>query len=88
MSESDRPTVHVRLRGIDLQRPQDGQRLRREGLVELDQIDLVQREAGAPKRLGNRFDRAEFAGAFGDDLAVPVVEASDREAVRRQVTES
>src|SRR2546429_1832956 len=59
MAQGDRPAVHVRDRGSEAEFPYDDQRLDGEGLVQLDQADLLDPDAGPLKRLPGRGDRTE-----------------------------
>ena len=47
MAERDGAAVEIDLVRVEAELAQDGQRLGREGLVELDQVDVVEGEAGA-----------------------------------------
>jgi len=53
MTERDGAAIDVDALGIDAERLDDGERLRGEGLVELDHVDLVEREARDFEGLGN-----------------------------------
>ena len=50
MAERDRAAVDVGLVRVQSQAARDRDRLRREGLVALDDVDLVQRQAGLLQR--------------------------------------
>src|SRR5699024_8111190 len=61
----------------------DGERLRGEGLVELDEIDVRQLEAGPLQRPGRGRDRADAHGLRGHAGHGPADQAAERsEAVR------
>ena len=47
MAESDGAAVDVDAGGIEVERADDGQGLRGKGFVQLDEVDVVEREAGA-----------------------------------------
>ena len=53
MTESDGSPVDVHLRGIEAELLDDRQRLRGEGFVQLDEVDLIEGEPGQLERLGN-----------------------------------
>src|SRR5688572_20799330 len=53
VAERDRAAVHVQASGIDRQLAQAREHLRRESLVELHQIHLLEREAGELQRLAD-----------------------------------
>src|SRR5688500_19939058 len=57
MAERDRPAVHVHLRLVETELAHDRKRLSGECLVELDQVDVGEREAGALESLRHRDDR-------------------------------
>src|SRR5207237_381663 len=59
MAQGDRPAVHVRDLGSEAEFPHDDQRLDGEGLVQLDQADLLDPDAGPLERLPGRGDRTE-----------------------------
>src|SRR5258708_4433985 len=74
MAESDRAAVHVRLLAIEPEVLLDREVLRREGLVDLHQIHVLDLETGALQRLAARGRRADAhdvrvhaAHAAGDD---------------------
>ena len=46
VTERDRATVHVDLGEVDAEFLLPGEHDRREGLVDLDEVDVVEREAG------------------------------------------
>ncbi len=48
MAQRDRAAVDVDLRGIELQLPRHRQRLRRERLVQFEEIELAERQVRAP----------------------------------------
>src|SRR5439155_14427549 len=54
----DRAAVHVDLVGIEAEFADAGDRLRGERFVDLDEVEVVDRQTGALQRLRNRFDRA------------------------------
>ena len=54
MAQRDSAAVDVQFRRVDRQSAQAGQHLGGKRLVQLDQIDLIQREAGQLQRLVNR----------------------------------
>src|SRR5579862_7521932 len=69
MADGDGAAVQVHLRRIDLEVAQAGDRLRGEGLVDLDEVDLVDRYAGALQRLAagrHRTDPHDLRRAAGD----------------------
>src|SRR5581483_9181965 len=51
--DRDRAAVDVHLRLVEAELANDGERLRRERLVELDEVDLVERHAGALEELAH-----------------------------------
>ena len=59
MPESDRPAVHVHLRRIDAQLADAGQRLARESLVQLDQVEVADRESGPKQGLAGGRNRTQ-----------------------------
>ena len=59
MAERDRAAVDVQPFGIDRQLLQAGEHLRGERFVQLDEIDLVEREAGELQRLADRRHRPD-----------------------------
>ena len=65
MADRDAAAIDVELVGIDAERVAAIERLAGEGLVDLPQPDVVDREAGAREQLGNGEDRADphFLGA-------------------------
>ena len=58
MAEGDRAAVDVEAFRIDRQLAQARQHLRRERLVQLDEVDLIERQSGACQRLAHRGHRA------------------------------
>ena len=69
MAEGDGAAIEIDPRRIEPKLLDAGQRLGGEGLVELDNIDLVERQAGPGQRLADRRHRAEahqFGLAAGD----------------------
>jgi len=56
VAERDRTAVHVHALGVESQLPDDGQGLRRERLVQLDQVEIGDLEAGAGEELSHRGD--------------------------------
>ena len=65
MAEGDRAAVHVRALLVEAELADDLDDLRRERLVELDDGDVVERQAGLRERLRDRLD-----GADAHDLRV------------------
>ena len=59
VTKRDRAAVDVQPAGIDRQRPQTGEHLRRERLVELDEVDLIERQAGELQDFLHRRHRAD-----------------------------
>jgi hypothetical protein len=59
MAERDRATVHVDLRRVETQLVDADERLRGEGLVELDEVEVVDRDAGSLEGLPARWDRSD-----------------------------
>ena len=59
MAERDRAAVDVDSRGIERQVPQDGQDLRREGFIQLDQLEVAELQAGAIQELADRGHRSD-----------------------------
>ena len=59
MAERDRAAVDVQPLGIDRQLAQAREHLRGERLVQLDEIDLVERQAGQLQHLPDRRHRAD-----------------------------
>src|SRR6267143_6123673 len=61
MAERDRAAVWIELlaEGVDAQLPSCRDDLRSEGFVDLHDVDVVDRHAGALERLARRLDRAE-----------------------------
>ena len=59
MAERDRSAVDVDALGVDSQLAHDGHALRRERLVQLDQVDVADRDAGALEQLSHRRDRPD-----------------------------
>ncbi len=59
MPERDRAAVDVDFLRIEIEFLHAGQRLRRKGFVQLDQVDLVKRESGLLEHLADRRDRAD-----------------------------
>src|SRR4051794_36037439 len=59
MTERDRAAVHIHSFGIDPEILDDRDDLRRERLIELDHLHVLQRDAGALQRLWYRFDRTD-----------------------------
>ena len=57
MPQRDGAAVHVHLGQVEAQHLDHGQRLRRERLVQLDQVDLVQRQSRQLQRLGDGVHR-------------------------------
>src|SRR4051812_24367624 len=66
MPERDSPAIHVQPIGVDRQLAQAREHLRRERLVQLDQVDLVQRKTRELECLANGGDGAN-AESFGFD---------------------
>src|SRR5579884_1241035 len=64
MAERDSAAVDIDAVEVEAREPDHGERLDGEGFVELNDIDLVQREAGQFERLGDGVDRAN-AHLFG-----------------------
>src|SRR5262245_32802833 len=76
VAEGDRAAVDVEPLLVDPELADAGEDLRGEGLVELDQVDLVELEAGGGEGTGDRLDRADphvggvdAGDAGGDDPA-------------------
>ena len=71
VAERDRTAVHVHALGVESQLPDDGQGLRRERLVQLDQVEIGDLEAGAgeerARELGVEPLGAFVAGAVAGD---------------------
>ena len=80
MAERDRAAVDVQPVGIDRQLLQAGEHLRGERLVQLDEIDLIERQAGQLQHLADRRHRAD-AEALGLDAGG---REGDEPAERRQ----
>jgi len=59
VAQRDRAAVDVDPRGIELELADASDGLRREGLVQLDQVDLVDRQPGALEDFLGRGDRPE-----------------------------
>ena len=59
MTERDRPAVDVEPIEVEAELPVTRQDLSRERFVELDQIDVVQAEAGLIQELSNRRDGSD-----------------------------
>src|ERR1044072_5366239 len=59
VAEGDRAAVDVELLFVDAELAGAGEHLRGEGLVELDQVDLLEGETGRVERAGNRQRRAD-----------------------------
>src|SRR5207302_9568644 len=59
MAERDRPAIDVETLRIDGQLAEAGEHLRGEGFIELDQIDLVERQPGDFQHLANRRHRSD-----------------------------
>ena len=59
VAEGDGPAVRVRLLGGEAELLLPGQHHRGEGLVDLDEVDVVDGHAGPGQRLAGRLDRAE-----------------------------
>ena len=59
VAEGDRAAVDVEPLLVDPQLAGAGEDLGGEGLVQLDQVDLVEREAGGGEGAGDRLDRAD-----------------------------
>ena len=59
MPERDRAAVDVQAIGVDRQFTQAGERLRGECFVQLDQIDLIEREPGELQHLPDRRNRPD-----------------------------
>src|SRR5262245_61131874 len=69
MPQCDGAAVDVDLLGIDVHRLQVAQHDRREGLVDLDEVDVVERHAGALEHLPGDVDRAgEHHGRLRADV--------------------
>ena len=67
--QGDGPAVHVECVGVDAQVAVAGDDLGGEGLVDLDEVEVVDGHAGAGQRLAGRLDRAvthQFGGQAGD----------------------
>src|SRR5262245_8895760 len=58
MPQRDRPAINVDFARIHVQLLDARERLRREGLVQLDQVDVVNRQTGAFERFGRRRNRS------------------------------
>src|SRR3954451_1544991 len=59
VAEGDRAAVDVEPLFVDPELPGAGEDLGGEGLVQLDQVDLVDRQAGVLQRPGDRLDRPD-----------------------------
>ena len=59
MPQRDRAAIDVQPVGVDGQLLHTRQHLRRERLVQLDEIDLIERQAGELQHLANSRDRAD-----------------------------
>ena len=59
MAERDGAAVEVDLARVDAELAHAGERLGGEGLVELDDVDVLDLEAGARERLAARRDRTD-----------------------------
>ena len=72
MAEGDRAAVRVQLvaERVDAELAADGKYLRRERLVQLDDVDLVDRHPGLLQRHAHRLDRAD-AHDLGCDARRP-----------------
>ena len=86
MAERDRAAVEVDACGVDAERIDDGERLAREGLVELHQIDVLDRQPSPREHLARGLDRPD---PHDLGLAARDREGADRgqrlEAVARRV---
>ena len=78
MPQGDGTAVHVDDARIHPELLDHGQRLGREGLVELDEFEIGEREAGAGEGLGDRLDRADAHDVGIDARHREAHEASER----------
>ena len=78
MTKGDGATVGIDLRAIELPPLHEtGQRLGGEGLVELDDIDVVPGESGSPESGGRRLDRSDAEEMGVDTRHRPAHDASE-----------
>ena len=85
MTDRDRAAVHVHLRRVEPQLPDDGDALRRERLVQLDQVEVRDGNARARQQLlhgGNRADAHDARVDAGDGTADERAERLDAEGAR------
>ena len=85
MAERDRAAVDVHLLGVEAELADHGEALRRERLVQLDEVDLVERDAAALEQLAHGRDRADAHHArvdAGDRAADERAERLDAELAR------
>src|ERR1700685_2173163 len=59
MAERDGSAIDVDARRIERQRTNDGENLRCEGLIELDEVNIVELESGERERFGGVGDGAD-----------------------------
>src|SRR5205085_10486625 len=85
MTERDRAAVDVHLLRVEAELADHGEALRSERLVQLDEIDLIERDAGALQQLAHGRDRADAHQAWvdaGDGATDEGTERFDAELTR------